>query len=91
MKLEEIRASLKKRRLREGLSLRALSKIVGVSFSGLARIERGVGTCTADTLERVQRWIESGEASQKRERGAPWISTVERRLARIEKELGIED
>ena len=91
MKLEEIRKSLIARRLQEGLSLRALSEIVGVSFAGLGRVERGAGSPTRDTLQRVQKWIEAGEASSKRCRGTSWMSTVEQRLARIEKELGIED
>ncbi|OZA00909.1 MAG: hypothetical protein B7Y02_18075, partial [Rhodobacterales bacterium 17-64-5] len=36
-------AALKKKRETEGLSIRALAERIGVSFSSLARIERGEG------------------------------------------------
>jgi transcriptional regulator with XRE-family HTH domain len=81
---------LKAKRIQEGLSLRELARIVGISFSGLSRIERGVGYNMDDTIQRVNRWIEIGVGSEKKERhGRPWILTVEQRLARIEQALGL--
>ena len=82
---------LKTKRIEDGLSLRDLATIVGVSFSSLARIERGVGGCTADTIRRVCLWIEAGSGSPTKERrGRPWVLTVEERLIRIEQALGLE-
>ena len=42
---------------REGLSVRALSKIVGVSFSTLARINRGDGSPDNNTKIRLLEWL----------------------------------
>ncbi|WP_095012540.1 XRE family transcriptional regulator [Tsuneonella mangrovi] len=42
---------------REGLSVRALSKIVGVSFSTLARINRGEGSPDNNTKIRLLEWL----------------------------------
>lgn len=44
---------------REGLSVRALSKIVGVSFSTLARINRGDGSPDNNTKIRLLEWLGS--------------------------------
>ncbi len=77
-----------------GLSLRELANIVGVSFSSIARCERGVGTTTSDTAARLNQWVANGGSSPKKERrGTPWIVTVEQRLTAIEarlRELGGE-
>ncbi len=82
---------LKAKRIREGLSLRDLEAIVGVSFSGIARVERDAGQPTDDTAARILRWLDSGTGTERREkRGRPWIVTIEQRLARIEAELGLE-
>jgi len=85
---------LKAKRIEIGLSLRALEPIVNVSFSSLARIERGVGTPTDDVKARVERWLVSGEASPPRMipiTPVPWNVKIERRLARLEAALGIEN
>ncbi|TIN00635.1 MAG: helix-turn-helix transcriptional regulator, partial [Mesorhizobium sp.] len=41
---EKLVGAVREKREREGLSIRALSGIVGISFSTLARIERGDGS-----------------------------------------------
>jgi transcriptional regulator with XRE-family HTH domain len=50
-------AAVKRKREREGLSLRALSDIVGVSFSSLARIERGDGAPDNNSKIRLLEWL----------------------------------
>lgn len=48
---------LKAKREREGYSIRQLSAIVGVSFSTLARIERGEGEPDNNTKIRILEWL----------------------------------
>jgi transcriptional regulator with XRE-family HTH domain len=50
-------AAVKRKRQREGLSLRALSDVVGVSFSSLARIERGDGAPDNNSKIRLLEWL----------------------------------
>lgn len=50
-------AAVKGKREREGLSLRALSDVVGVSFSTLARIERGDGAPDNNSKIRLLGWL----------------------------------
>lgn len=83
---------LKQRRIEEGLSLRDLEKIVGVSFSSLARIERGVGTCIPDSAKRINQWLDTGQGSGVKEsRKKHWFLSIQQRVDRIEKILGITD
>lgn len=85
---------LKRQRVSENLSLRQLEKVVGVSFSSLARLERGDGVPTDDVRERVERWLERGEASPPRIRAvgqAPWHLKIEARLTILERLLGVAD
>jgi transcriptional regulator with XRE-family HTH domain len=49
--------AVKRKREAEGLSIRALSAIVGVSFSSLARIERGEGTPDNNSKIRLLEWL----------------------------------
>lgn len=49
--------AVQKKRAREGLSLRALSGIVGISFSTLARIERGEGEPDNNSKIRLLEWL----------------------------------
>jgi transcriptional regulator with XRE-family HTH domain len=49
--------AVKKKREREGLSLRALSAIVGISFSTLARVERGDGEPDNNSKIRLLEWL----------------------------------
>lgn len=82
---------LKSKRIQAGLTLRELSVLVGVSFSGIARIERGIGTPTPDTLRRISEWLDSGkEAGPKPAKARGWFITFEQRLAAIEDRLGIK-
>ena len=50
-------SALKRKRDAEGLSIRALSTIIGVSFSTLARIERGDGGPDNNSLIRILDWL----------------------------------
>lgn len=50
-------AALKRKREAEGLSLRALSAEIGVSFSSLARIERGEGEPDNNSTIRILEWL----------------------------------
>ncbi len=88
--MTELRKHLKAKRLEQGLSLRELSVLVGVSFSGLARVERGEGQPTQDTEKRIRDWLEHGvSAGPKPPKARGWIVTVEQRLARLEAVLGL--
>ena len=49
--------ALKAKRQAEDLSLRKLSKVIGVSFSTLARIERGDGEPDNNTALRIIEWL----------------------------------
>ena len=49
--------ALKKKRDAEGLSIRGLSAIIGVSFSSLARIERGEGEPDYNLRLRILEWL----------------------------------
>lgn len=48
---------MKRKRQAEGLSLRALSAVIGVSFSSLARIERGDGEPDNNSAIRIIEWL----------------------------------
>lgn len=54
---ERLVAAVKRKREREALSLRALSNVVGVSFSSLARIERGDGAPDNNSKIRLLEWL----------------------------------
>lgn len=49
--------ALKDKRAAEGLSIRALSEKIGVSFSSLARIERGEGEPDNNSSIRILEWL----------------------------------
>ncbi|OWK20033.1 hypothetical protein AJ88_35610 [Mesorhizobium amorphae CCBAU 01583] len=49
--------AVREKREREGLSIRALSGIVGISFSTLARIERGDGSPDNNSKIRLLEWL----------------------------------
>jgi hypothetical protein len=53
----EFLAQVRLKRLRTGLSLRALGAQLGVSFSTLARIERGEGSPDPHTTHRLWYWV----------------------------------
>jgi transcriptional regulator with XRE-family HTH domain len=54
---EKLVKAVKKKREAEGLSIRALSEAVGVSFSTLARIERGEGQPDNNSKIRLLDWL----------------------------------
>jgi transcriptional regulator with XRE-family HTH domain len=54
---EKLVRALKRKRESEGLSLRGLSEVVGVSFSTLARIERGEGQPDNNSKIRILQWL----------------------------------
>lgn len=81
---------VKAKRISEGLTLRELEKLVGVSFSSLARLERNKGAATPGTTQRVTAWLEHGTVSKPREKKTGWFITFEQRLAKIEKHLGLD-
>ncbi|HEY7302253.1 MAG TPA: XRE family transcriptional regulator [Xanthobacteraceae bacterium] len=54
---EKLVRAVKKKRGAEGLSIRALSDAVGVSFSTLARIERGEGQPDNNSKIRLLQWL----------------------------------
>lgn len=56
-KTKKLIAALKKKREAEGLSIRALSSVIGVSFSSLARIERGDGEPDNNSRIRILEWL----------------------------------
>lgn len=56
---EKLVRAVREKREREGLSIRALSGIVGVSFSTLARIERGEGSPDNNSKIRLLEWLGS--------------------------------
>lgn len=44
-------------RQRQGISLRALSKQIGIAFSTLARVERGEGDYAPETERCLREWL----------------------------------
>lgn len=56
-KTHQLVRALKQKREAKGLSLRALSKIIGISFSSLARIERGDGEPDNNSRIRLLEWL----------------------------------
>lgn len=54
---EKLVRAVRRKREAEGLSIRALSEVVGVSFSTLARIERGEGQPDNNSKIRLLQWL----------------------------------
>src|SRR5689334_23270275 len=54
---EKLVEAVRKKREAEGLSIRALSAAIGVSFSTLARIERGEGNPDNNSKIRLLEWL----------------------------------
>lgn len=54
---ERLVGAVKRKREADGLSLRALSAVVGISFSTLARIERGDGLPDNNSKIRLLEWL----------------------------------
>lgn len=62
--IQKLITSLRTKREAESLSIRALGKKIGVSFSTLARIERGEGEPDNNSIIRILHWLgpEPGDA-----------------------------
>ncbi len=57
MNIEKLVFAMKSKREEEGLSIRKLAPMIGVSFSGLARVERGEGRPDHNTAVRILNWL----------------------------------
>jgi transcriptional regulator with XRE-family HTH domain len=57
--IERLVAAMQRQREMKGLSLRALSQVIGVSFSSLARIERREGLPDNNSIIRILEWLSS--------------------------------
>lgn len=55
--MSDLSAPMKAKRREQGRTLRDLSALIGVSFTTLSRIERGVGDCTYRVRRRVEAWL----------------------------------
>jgi transcriptional regulator with XRE-family HTH domain len=55
--IQKLVAALKRKREAEGLSIRKLSAVIGVSFSTLARIERRDGEPDNNSILRILEWL----------------------------------
>lgn len=71
---EKLIRAVREKREREGLSLRALSGIIGVSFSTLARIERGEGAPDNNSKIRLLEWL--GSEADEHELGFDHVAHV---------------
>lgn len=56
-KTKRLISALKRKREAEGLSIRGLSSVIGVSFSTIARIEREEGKPDNNSLIRILEWL----------------------------------
>lgn len=71
---EKLVKAVRAKRDREGLSIRALSGIVGISFSTLARIERGEGSPDNNSKIRLLEWL--GPDAEEHELGFDGVAFV---------------
>ena len=71
---EKLVKAVRDKRDREGLSIRALSAIVGISFSTLARIERGQGSPDNNSKIRLLEWL--GPDAEEHELGFDSVAFV---------------
>jgi transcriptional regulator with XRE-family HTH domain len=61
--MSDLGKAVRRKRLSQGLTLRALEKKVGVSFASLGRLERRQGQPSEATKDRLLRWLEDGSES----------------------------
>lgn len=71
---EKLVRAVREKREREGLSIRALSAVVGISFSTLARIERGEGAPDNNSKIRLLEWL--GPEAEEHELGFDRVAFV---------------
>lgn len=81
--MSDLAKRLKRARLSAGLTTRALGKIIGVSFSSIARIERGDGSPSIHSIERIERWLKEGLGSEPVRRTVNELSRMDRMELRI--------
>lgn len=86
--VRDIAERFKRHRQAAGLSLRDVEKLIGVSFSSLARLERKLGTPVAETQRRVIQWLEDGTTPGAKPQKLPtWHHRIEARIERLEKTI----
>ena len=61
MELDVIRHRLVRRMENEGLSLRDVGELTGVSFSTLSRFQREKGEVTYKNARRIKAWLDNDE------------------------------
>ena len=61
---DDLVSRIKSAREREGLSIRALGDVTGVSFATIARLERGEGECNENNRAVLRDWVEAVERKQ---------------------------
>lgn len=59
MELGVLKSRLQRRQENEGLSLRDVEELTGVSFSTLSRFNRGVGELTYKNARRLKAWLDN--------------------------------
>lgn len=89
--MEKLIAKMRDKRIKCDISCRALSEIIGVSFSTLSRLERGIGIPHPLTEEKIQKWIETDEGSIPRivseRRVMSWGDKLKLRVEELEKRV----
>lgn len=90
--MDKLVKQVKRKRIGQGYSIRSLAEYIGVSFSTVARLERGVGSPDRETTERLVAYLKFDTGGDKPDRVRPlkWSSKIEDRLLRIEEHLGID-
>lgn len=80
----------KEKRLERGLSIRSVARIIGASFSTLARLERGIGHPAPYIEERLWKWIDTDDGSAPHVRSQhteSWFAKMEQRVTMLEAEI----
>jgi transcriptional regulator with XRE-family HTH domain len=80
---DEIIHNMRKERLRQGYSIRQLSRVMGVSFASLARMERGQCRMSGVSRVKIQAWLAGTPQPTYSLKGNP----IEDRLDALETEL----
>ena len=79
---------VKLKRKQQKLSLRDLSKMVGVSFSALAKLEKGIGLPSKPTESRLLLWLNYDRKSRPHSSSKKaWFIDIEERLELLENKL----
>jgi len=85
-----VESALRKRHA-AGLSVRRVATLTGVSYSTLARLERGEGSPDDHTRRCLAAWLDDGTKPAPRAEVAPaaehYSVKIERRVARLEDQM----